>query len=163
MPVGRPPKPTAIRILEGNLGHRPLPAEEPQPAKGVFETPADLSPGALALWESLVPELDRLDLLTIVDGTSLEAACRGADAAKLADAEVSKLLAVVGKGEGNQETYYRLSMLNSVSKKGWQQWKSFATEFGLTPASRVRLSTAPDPRPVGRPRRVDPLEAALCG
>jgi P27 family predicted phage terminase small subunit len=163
---GPPKKPTSLKILEGNRGHRPLDLEaEPQPLKGLPE-PEGLPADARRIWDEIVPELDRLNLLTMVDGVSLESACRGAANARAADAEVEKCMDKIRAGEANQETYYRLSMLNSVSKKGWQQWKTFATEFGLTPASRSRINLAalnPGDKAKGGAKRMDPIEAALCG
>lgn len=166
MPTGRPPKPTAVRIAEGMRGHRPLNENEPDPAPGLPDMPTGLSTWGRKLWTSTVEELDRLNLLTIVDGGAFEAAIIGADTAHESDRRIRLLLQKINRGKGEQEDYYRLSIMNSVSKKGWQQFKSFAVEFGMTPASRTRL-TAADPAPVaahspGKPKIADPVEAALC-
>ena len=54
MPAGRPTKASALRLVEGNRGHRPLPKGEPQPRVGVPPMPvhvkADLS--AARYWRS---------------------------------------------------------------------------------------------------------------
>ena len=39
MPGGRPRKPTALRIIEGNRSHAPMPKGEPQPVVGVPDLP----------------------------------------------------------------------------------------------------------------------------
>jgi hypothetical protein len=39
MPRGRKPKPTKLRILEGNRGKRPLPVGEPEPDPSVPSPP----------------------------------------------------------------------------------------------------------------------------
>ena len=43
MPAGRPAKTTALRLVEGVRGHRPLPKGEPQPRVGVPSIPPDVS------------------------------------------------------------------------------------------------------------------------
>lgn len=117
---------------------------------------------AQRIWKSVAPELDQLNILAKIDATALEAACRGAAQALAADRGMEKLQAKINRGRGEQEDFYRLSILNSVSKKGWQQWKSFCTEFGLTPASRGKLAASDSgiSTPV---KKLDALEAKLCG
>jgi P27 family predicted phage terminase small subunit len=163
---GRPPKPTHLKILEGNRGHRQLdPNAEPQPAKGIMEPPAGLPPEALGVWETIVPELDRLGLVTMVDEAAIEAACRGVATARSADLAIDRIMAEINRkvaecGTAPQADLYNLAMLNAVSKKGWQQYKSFATEFGLTPASRTKL-VVPGGKS-GVSRQLDAVEKA-CG
>lgn len=168
--MGRPRKPTNVKIHEGNRGRRNLnPDAEPQPALSVpARVPSGLSTWARTVWTNVVEELDRLSLLTIVDHAAFEAAIRGADQAHGADQRIRLLLEKINRGKGEQEDYYRLSIMNSVSKKGWQQYKAFCTEFGMTPASRTRLATDPMiPATTSSSSRskskMDPIEAALCG
>jgi hypothetical protein len=40
MRTGRPPKPTALKLMTGNPGRRPLPKDEPAPPKGDVLAPA---------------------------------------------------------------------------------------------------------------------------
>lgn len=54
---GPAPKPTALRIIEGNLGHRPLNQREPKPLVGEPDVPAHLSRDAKKEWRRLVPIL----------------------------------------------------------------------------------------------------------
>ncbi len=156
--MARPRKPTRLKVLEGNRGHRKLePSKEPQPLRGAPECPAGLSSASQKLWASLVAELDRLGLISSVDGSSMEAAIRGYEQGVWADAQITKLQAEISAGDNSQPTMYRLSVLMSASKKGWQQWKVFSTEFGLAgPGSRSKLSVNSGPK-------IDPIESALCG
>lgn len=164
MPAGRPRKPTALKILEGNRGKRKLdPKAEPQPTPGVPRMPAGLPSIAQRIWKQIVPELDRLNLLAIVDSTSLEAAVRGASQGIVADRAVDKAQAKIASGKAEQHDYYQLSILMAASRKAWTQWKSFATEFGLTPAARSRLQFSPGGSTSVAESRMDPLERALCG
>lgn len=162
MPLGRPPKPTVIRKAEGNLSGRPLNENEPEPTPGFGKRPKGLSTFGKNIWRTVTEELDRMNLVTVVDRGALVAAIAGADQAYVADAQLRKLMALVAEDKAGQETFYRISMLNSVSKKGWQQYKAFATEFGLTPASRTRLTVEPGTKVKGSRAPVDDIEAALC-
>jgi P27 family predicted phage terminase small subunit len=161
---GPPRKPTKLRILEGKRAHRPVNDNEPHPSPGLPTMPKGLSSWGKRVWRTAVEELDRLDLMTIVDHGAFEAAVIGADTAHEADRRIRLLVAKINKGKGEQEDFYRLSIMNSVSKKGWQQFKSFATEFGMTPASRTRLAVedaGKAPGPTGP--KMDPIERVLCG
>mgnify|MGYP001558745111 FL=1 len=42
MPAGRPAKATALRLIEGMRGHRPLPKGEPQPRVGIPKMPESI-------------------------------------------------------------------------------------------------------------------------
>ena len=51
---GRKPKPTAIKLLEGNPGTRPLTESEPTPPKGQIKCPTWLMPEAKKEWKRLI-------------------------------------------------------------------------------------------------------------
>ena len=54
---GPAPKPTRVRILEGNLGRRPLPTNEPYYEQAIPERPSGMSAGARRIWDSLIGEM----------------------------------------------------------------------------------------------------------
>ena len=68
--MGRPRKPTVLKILEGNPGRRPLNKSEPQYEAKVAK-PDDLTGMASFWWDRVVPELVRLGLAQSVDLPSL--------------------------------------------------------------------------------------------
>ena len=140
MPPGRPRKPTKLKIIEGNRGHRKLnPDTEPKMTPGAPPMPRGLSTSSQRMWRQWVSDLDRDGLLATVDAGALESGFRGRDAALQADREIEKVWRTIRKDGGCQQDYYKLSILNAVSKKGHQQFRSMATEFGGTPAARGRL------------------------
>lgn len=61
MRTGRPPKPTVLKILEGNPGHRPLNMDEPVPDALSTDIPDVLiSPEEKREWtERIVPAIER--------------------------------------------------------------------------------------------------------
>lgn len=138
--AGRPRKPTKLKVLEGNRGHRRLdPGLEPTMTPGAPRMPRGLSASSQRMWRQWIADLDRDGLLATVDEGALESGFRGRDQALMADAEVVKLQKLIASGKGEQQDYYKLSIQNAVSKKCWQQFKAMATEFGGSPAARSRL------------------------
>jgi P27 family predicted phage terminase small subunit len=123
--------------------------------------PTGLSPWGRKLWKTVTDELDRLGLLTLPDGVAMQAAIRAADTANAADKTLNTLLRRCSSGKAADKDWYHLSMANNVSKKGWNQFKAFAVEFGMTPASRSRLTVETPAKGSARP--ADSVERVLCG
>jgi phage terminase small subunit len=116
---GPKPAPAALKRLAGNPGKRAL-AQEPQPATGSPPCPDWMPAEGRRQWERVVPELDRLRLLTQVDGAVLEGFC-------LLYAEI---VATARAGEP-----LKAALLG--------QLRFYAGELGLTPAARARLAAPP--------------------
>src|SRR5208282_595922 len=98
---GRRPKPTAMKMLEGNAGHRKLNTREPKPAAGEPQSPIRLSPCARAHWDRLVPMLLNVKILTIIDGDALAAYCTVLERLELATAAIRKKGIIVADDRGN--------------------------------------------------------------
>lgn len=101
--TGRPPKPTALKIIEGNPGHRPLPENEPTPAVAGLEAPAWVKAAGRRVWDELAPEVHANGCLTKMDTEafallcSLEAVVRRSPAKHLKEAaQVDRLMARFG-------------------------------------------------------------------
>src|SRR5262249_37411259 len=72
---GRRPKPTHLKLLQGNPGKRPYNANEPKPAPQVPSPPEHLTEVALKEWNRLAELLGRIGLLTAIDRTAFAAYC----------------------------------------------------------------------------------------
>src|SRR4051812_21548502 len=72
---GPAPKPTALRVLEGNRAKRPL-RREPKPRLGAPECPKELQGEARAEWQRIVPDLDQIGLLARADRAVLMSYCQ---------------------------------------------------------------------------------------
>ena len=57
---GRKPKPTSLKIIQGNPGKRPIRGHEPQPPRSQPTCPAHLSPTAKAEWKRLAQSLNKI-------------------------------------------------------------------------------------------------------
>ena len=110
---GRKPKPTALKILAGKPGHRPLPKFEPKPA-GIAMMPQWLNPVASMVWEELAPGLQKVGLLTSADAEQFGQLCT--------------LIAEYRANTAGMHTN-RMSLM-----------KSLFAEFGMGPSSRTRIS-----------------------
>jgi hypothetical protein len=71
---GRRPKPTAIKIAEGNRGKRPLNDKEPIPPDGSAQMPP-LSTPAQCIWQRLAPIAEHMGTLTTADAQSFGTMC----------------------------------------------------------------------------------------
>ena len=75
MPRGRPPKPTHLRIIEGNPGKRRLPATEPKQPPAKPRAPDEIGPRAAKVWRFLIPKLDELGIISPIDRYTLRTLC----------------------------------------------------------------------------------------
>jgi P27 family predicted phage terminase small subunit len=150
--AGRRPKPTALRELEGNRGHRPLNRSEPKPS-GVPKCPPHLDKAAKREWKRISAELVTLGLLTELDRAALAGYC--ASWSRWVDAEenVQKFGTVIKSPKSGfpiQNPYV------GVANTALDQMRRFMVEFGMTPSSRSRIQVAP---PAGE----DPFEQFMKG
>jgi P27 family predicted phage terminase small subunit len=133
---GPAPKPTKLKILEGNPGKGALPKNEPEPSCEGVVKPEWLDDLGGAEWDKVAPELARLGLLTDLDVTALALYCQSVSMAIRADREVQKgLLHKTPNGHIQPSPY--VSILRGADERA----RRYMREFGLTPAARVGLAT----------------------
>ncbi len=73
---GRKPKPTAIKLLEGNPGKRSLNTGEPQPNKKAPRCPSWLEDEAKKEWKRMAKQLEHLGILTEIDMAAFAGYCQ---------------------------------------------------------------------------------------
>jgi len=135
---GRRPKPTRVKALTGNPGKRPLNEYEPQPEAKIPECPPQLGPVARAEWDRLAPELGKLRLLTELDRAALAAYCGAYGFWTEAIEAIQKYGTMLKSPSG----YPQQSPYVAVANRQAEIMIRVAAEFGFTPASRGRISTA---------------------
>lgn len=139
--AGRKNTPTKLKLLRGNPGRRPLNDREPQPAAEKPPCPAFLSVRAKREWRRISKELFALGLLTRVDRSALAAYCDSYAVWQEAVEGLAKTGLIIKTQQGNVIQSPLLGIVNRAK----DQMHKFLTEFGMTPASRVRLTiTAPE-------------------
>lgn len=139
MAKGRKPTPTTLKILNGNPGKRPLPQDEPKPKPLMPKRPTWLTGEGKKMWDRLAPELERIGLLTIVDGESFAAACQcwGTYVDCLCYLQENGLTYIYVNTQGAENEIERPQV--KIGQKALDQFRAFCSEFGLTPSSRTRI------------------------
>jgi P27 family predicted phage terminase small subunit len=133
---GRRPKPTRLKYLTGNPGKRPLNANEPKPEIAMPECPLELGPVARREWDRMAAELTSLRILTQLDRAALAAYC-GAYAMW---AEATEAIQKFGTMVKSPTGYPVQSPYVSIANRQAEIMMRIASEFGLAPASRSRIS-----------------------
>lgn len=136
MTAGRPRKPTTLKVLEGNPGKRPINKDEPKPIPVAPKCPAHLDPVARKEWRRISANLEPLGLLTQIDMAALAAYCQVYSRWVEAENQIRKHGMLVKSPNG----YPMQSPYLNIASKAVEQMKAFLTEFGMTPASRSRIS-----------------------
>jgi P27 family predicted phage terminase small subunit len=151
---GRKPKPTALKVLEGNPGKRPLNDKEPQPEKKAPRCPSWLEPEAKKEWKRMAKTLEAIGVLTQVDKAAFAGYCQAYARWKEAEEFLSKHGTIFKTPSGYIQQVPQVSIAQTYLKV----MKDFCSEFGLTPASRtrIRVNTAETPTD-------DPMEELLRG
>ena len=139
---GRPPKPTALRKLEGNAGKRRLNQNEPKPEPGAPDPPADLRPEVCACYDEIAATCAR-GVLTASDGLVLELAAQTLH-------EYRELCSLVGR----HGFYYRHKATSGATLvRGFpavgmradagRRLHALFGALGLDPSARTRLHVDP--------------------
>ena len=132
---GRKPKPTALKLLEGNPGKRPLNDRVPVPPKATLKCPAWLLPEAKKEWKRLAPALEAMGVLTMADLTAFEGYCQAYARWKEAEAFITQHGSIFQTPSG----YVQQVPQVSIAQQNLKIMQSFCSEFGLTPATRARI------------------------
>ena len=132
---GRKPKPTAVKVLEGNPGKRPLNMFEPTPEKIAPECPSWLNDEAKAEWNRLVAKMVELGTLTEMDMAAFAGYCQSYARWKEAEEFIEKHGTIVKTPSG----YWQQVPQVSIAQKNLKVMLKFCSEFGLTPSSRSRM------------------------
>ncbi len=148
------PKPTAVKRLNGNPGKRPLPEHEPMPDITPPTCPSWLSYQARAEWRRIVPELERLGLLTMVDRAALVGYCEAWARYTKAAKEIQKGFTYEAIDKNFQMKRIKKPEV-AICHDALNQIRTFCIEFGLTPSSRGKMNTAI------KPPEQDPLDKML--
>ena len=167
---GPPPKPTRIRMLEGNRGRRSLPANEPQYPAGVPERPPGMSAGARKIWDKLVGEMAASGVLRSVAAFALRQLCEDQAMLDILRKGMDQMTRELSKKAKENKRELPGGALIQLSRT-IEGRRTFSTirelsaqiivqrrEFGLTPASNGRVQTTGTGSGF-----MDPLERALCG
>lgn len=136
---GRTPRPRALKLIEGRgpgvdsggrkVGVPPAFVRIP-PVK-----PDGMTSDASELWDQLVEELPRLQLLKPLDGPALQILCETFSTWRAARRLISErgLTHVTSQGEGAAPWV-------GIAERAAREYRGWCAEFGLTPAAETKLA-----------------------
>ena len=156
--AGRKPRPTAIKILEGEPNKDRINLREPKPKLNRPSCPSHLTNAARYEWRRIVPELEAIGLLTQIDKAALAAYCQAYGRWVMAEKKLNRLATM---SPDKMAYLYKttkgdliINPLLSVANKAMEQMHKFLIEFGMTPSSRSRIS-------ISKNESDDPLDKLL--
>lgn len=159
---GPAPKPTALKIIEGNPGKQKLDGTgEPKPrtAKKAPSPPKRLLDEAKKEWKRLAPALINLGVLTEVDWSAFAELCQNYAYYIEVDKEIMTQGArAVYAMQKTPSGYVQQHPILSLRRQYYETWRKGLADFGLTPASRARIIV--DQNAI---KEDDPMEHLLKG
>lgn len=148
MTRGRKPKPTVLKLIEGNPGRQKINKNEPKAPHGLPQPPPMLSPEAREEWEFIVPGLHYMGVLSEVDHGTIGAYCQAYGRWVQAERAIARM------AERDQVTsglMIRTTNGNAIqnplvgtANKAMADMVKYAAEIAATPAARARISVGPD-------------------
>lgn len=151
--AGRKPQPTHLKLVKGNTRKDRTNQSEPKPPTGMPTRPAYLASNpSRAAWARFSKILADMGVLTIADGDALGRMCEvyaqvqalQRDVNDLghtyeAERRVDKETGQPIDGTGTIKARPEVAMLSDADRR----LRAYLTDFGLTPASRSKVSAVP--------------------
>lgn len=144
---GRKPKPTLLKVVQGNAGKRKINKDEPEgeALQEVPTPPAWMHKYGKEIWIARAPWLVSSRILTSSDVHNLEAFCSAYARWRLAEEDISKN-GVVVPGVNSDIKNPACTAANEALK----QMSTYGAALGLDPSSRATLAI-PGARDAGNP------------
>lgn len=135
---GRKPTPTALKLIRGNPGRRPLPLHEFNPEPRIPNCPEHLKGEARNEWDRITPELLRYGLISDADRAMVAMMCT--TWAHYCEAEqMVERISASADAAASANRYPPLARWITISARAVEIYKSLCTEFGMSPATRSRV------------------------
>ncbi len=149
---GPKPLPANVHALRGNPSKKPLASlldDVVRPDVAVPKCPIR-SKAFRTEWNRITKHLKTLGLVSEIDRAMLTGYCTAWADLEWAEARIAALDAQDDTGERGRiwdtpSGYKQISVLQQIKNRALEQIKSFAAEFGMSPAARSRV-TASDPQ-----------------
>ena len=132
---GRPKKPTALKLLEGNPGHRTI-KEEIKPNPIIPDKPKFLKKEASDEWDRISIKLEKLGLLSEIDGAALAGYCQSWRRWIEAERDIDELgMTFTAEKTGYQQQIPQVGIAHNCLKL----MSIYIGKFGLSPSDRSGL------------------------
>lgn len=134
---GKQTKPTALKLVTGNAGRRPINKDEPKPVHGIPDCPSYIPNVAKALWRELAPLLFNMGVLTEADRRALEMVCATYAEYRKADDDVKKNGITYSTTSMSGDVIIKANPAVNMRSDAAKRYLVLIKEFGLTPSSRA--------------------------
>ncbi len=138
--VGRKKKPTNLKMLEGTFRKDRQNKNEPIPENKIPVAPEHLSEEGLNEWRRITPILFDLGLLSDLDMATLAMYCQVWGRVVKYEKIIEKEGELLITEKGNTILSPNMWVVN----KAMEQCHKYLTEFGMTPASRAKVTANKD-------------------
>lgn len=142
---GRKPKATALKLINGNPGRRPLNMQEPEYVSGIPEKPEWFDTYESEEWDRITGNLNGQRVFTKNDLGILVSIC-------VAYAQFRECLAIIKElgrtyvvEDMGGNTHYKTRPEAIRGETALRLYTSFLSEIGFTPSSRSKIKTLPEP------------------
>lgn len=131
---GIPPKPTALRLIDGDRKSR-INEHEPIPRGVPPVCPDDVSDEVRTIWDFTVSEMEAMGTAYASDRDTLRCYCEAVVSHRRACAVLAKTSVIIKGLHGGMVRNPALAVQRDTS----HTIRAFAQEFGLTPSARTRI------------------------
>lgn len=133
-------KPSALKLMDGNPGKRPIDEREPKPQGGLPRCPKRLEGEAAKAWKLFAKQLGDCGIATSLDATAVEMLCD--KYAQYAEARANEIKGgsvwLGNKGDNGLPTFV-YSPYYAIARNHWNDLLRMLNEFGMTPSSRTKI------------------------
>ncbi|EBY3543669.1 phage terminase small subunit P27 family [Salmonella enterica subsp. enterica serovar Corvallis] len=146
---GPPKTPTHLRLVRGNPSKRSINKNEPQPPKGVPPVPKHFDKQGKYWFKRMAEELDAIGVISQLDARALELLveayteyrhhCETLDREGYTYAVYSD--EDTDEGEEREIRMIKPHPAAMMKADAWKRLRAMLGEFGMTPASRAKVST----------------------
>lgn len=140
-----PRKPSHLRAVEGNPSHaRPINHDEPMPTKGFYPAPDYFSEQEKKWYEDMCNELTKWGVITVMDSRAVEMMITAYSEYRQLREEVAIEGYTIKTQNMHGELTTKANPAVSMMSDAWRRFRGMATEFGMTPASRSKVTAKTD-------------------
>ena len=142
MKRGPAPKPSSLKLVQGNPGRRPVADGEPTPEVVAPDCPGHLLAEARGEWDRIMPFLLRYRLVTEIDTAALALYCQAYGRWQEAERRIAEmrekggdgLLVKAPSGYPIQNPYL------AIANRAMEDCHKYLQQFGLSPSARTRVT-----------------------
>lgn len=143
MNPGRAPKPTILKMIDGNKGKRAIEKDAVAPAIAIPDCPDHLTNEAKVEWQRIAPFLLTYQLVTDLDTAALALYCQAYGRWQQAEKQIAKIREADKDGDGllvkAPSGYPIQNPYLAIANRAMEDCHKYLQQFGLSPSARTRV------------------------